>query len=157
MPASHFDDHGHPHMVDVSGKSVTTRIAVAEVVVSMQTATLLSIQQVTTSKGDVLAIARLAAIQATKQTATLIPLCHSIPIESVHVQFRFPSTSQVACEVTVKTTSRTGVEMEAMTAAAIAGLTIYDMCKSMDRAMVIGPLLLVSKQGGASGDFRRES
>lgn len=154
---SHFDSDGHPRMVDVSGKQETSRLATAECLVRMLPSTMRSLQQGDVSKGDVLAVARLAAIQATKHTSTLIPLCHSIPLESVDVDFNVVDASTVRCCVTVRTTGRTGVEMEAMTAAMVAGLTLYDMCKGIDREMEIGPARLLEKKGGKSGHFLRDN
>lgn len=151
--SNHFDDNGYSRMVDVSAKPITVRTATAEAFIHVSEAAMQLIVAGESKKGDVLAVARLAAIMATKQTATLIPLCHSIPIEGVDVVFEVSETT-VRCEVTVRTTGRTGIEMEAMTAASVAGLTIYDMCKSVDRAVEIGPLRLIAKSGGASGDFR---
>jgi cyclic pyranopterin phosphate synthase len=153
---THFDSDGHPRMVDVSGKQETIRLATAECLVRMLPDTMRSLQQGEVGKGDVLAVARLAAIQASKQTATLIPLCHSIPLESVDVGFDIVDSNTIRCRVTVRTTGRTGVEMEAMTAALVAGLTIYDMCKGIDRKMEIGPARLLEKMGGKSGHFLRE-
>ncbi|WP_164102466.1 cyclic pyranopterin monophosphate synthase MoaC [Candidatus Laterigemmans baculatus] len=153
---THFDDAGHPRMVDITGKPVTSRHATAEAIVSMQAETLAQITRGETKKGDVLAVARLAAIQATKHTATLIPLCHAIPVEGVDIEFEFPDATHVRCTATVRTTARTGVEMEALLAVSTAGLTIYDMCKSIDRQMQIDSLRVVEKSGGASGRFVRD-
>lgn len=122
----------------------------------MLAATAEMIREGGTKKGDVLAVARLAAISATKLTQQLIPLCHSIPIESVEVDFDWPETETLRCVVTVATTGKTGVEMEAMTAASIGCLTVYDMVKSVDREVSIGPVLLLEKSGGKSGTFKRE-
>ena len=149
-------------MVDVSAKEVTVREAVARGDVSMQAATAELIRSGTASKGDVLGIARLAAIQATKLTQQLIPLCHAIPVESASVEFEWLETpgdesATLRCQARVRTSAKTGVEMEAMTAASIACLTVYDMVKSVDRGIQIGPLLLLEKSGGKSGTFRRES
>lgn len=150
-------------MVDVSAKDVTVREATArgDVVMLLQTAEM--IRGGDTKKGDVLGVSRLAAIQATKLTQQLIPLCHAIPIEAVSVQFEWldsPSlaaTATLRCRVTVRTSAKTGVEMEAMTAVSVACLTIYDMVKSVDREISIGPIELVEKSGGKSGEFRRSS
>jgi cyclic pyranopterin monophosphate synthase len=135
------------------------REALASGVVTMQPATAAQILTGEAKKGDVLAVARLAAIQATKVTQQLIPLCHAIPIEAVSVDFHWLTAEEtqtaLRCEVRVRTTAKTGVEMEAMTAVSIACLTIYDMLKSVDRAMTIGPIQLQEKSGGKSGDFRR--
>ena len=159
--SSHFDSAGNAHMVDVSAKEVTVREATArgEVVMRGQTAEM--IRSGDAKKGDVLGVARLAAIQATKLTQQLIPLCHSIPIEAVGVDFEWLSgtasddRATLRCLVTVRTSAKTGVEMEAMTGTSIACLTVYDMVKSVDREISIGPIQLVAKSGGKSGDFRR--
>jgi cyclic pyranopterin phosphate synthase len=158
---SHFDSDGNAHMVDVSAKLPTVRQAVASAALTMRAATAEIIRQGTAAKGDVLGTARLAAIGATKQTPLLIPLCHAIPIEAVSVDFSWLETADsdpavLKCEVCVRTTAKTGVEMEAMTAASIAALTVYDMVKSVDRALAIGPIVLIEKSGGKSGHFRRQ-
>ena len=146
-------------MVDVSNKPVTVRAATAGCRVTMNPSTAEMIQQGKGSKGDVLAVARLAAIMAAKQTASLIPLCHSIPIEKVTVDFRWDSeqdddsVARLDCQVEVRTSAKTGVEMEAMTAASVAGLTVYDMLKSVQRDICIDQLRLIRKSGGKSGDF----
>jgi cyclic pyranopterin phosphate synthase len=161
--SNHFDARGNAHMVDVSAKSVTVREATASGEVRMQLGTADMIRRGDAKKGDVLGIARLAAIQASKLTQQLIPLCHAIPIEAVAVEFDWLETSAevdfatLRCLVMVRTSAKTGVEMEAMTAASIACLTIYDMVKASDREISIGPLQLVAKSGGKSGDFRRSS
>lgn len=165
LNSSHFDSDGNAHMVDVSAKDVTSRLAIASADVVMQVATAEMIRSGTAKKGDVLGVARLAAIQATKLTQQLIPLCHAIAIESVTVDFEWPLTTSaesapaqtaiLRCLVQVGTTGKTGVEMEAMTAAAIACLTVYDMVKSVDRAVSIGPVQLLQKSGGKTGEFRR--
>ncbi len=161
--STHFDQQGNAHLVDVSQKAITVRRATAQAVVSMKKTTSLQISSGDIQKGDVLAIARIAAIQATKLTQQLIPLCHAIPIESVSVQFSWPqphqdqTNSKLLCEVSVGTTAKTGVEMEAMTAVSVACLTIYDMVKSIDRECQIGPIRLVQKSGGKSGDFSAET
>lgn len=150
-------------MVDVSGKAITIREATARGDVRMLPATAEMIRSGDAKKGDVLGIARLAAIQASKLTPQLIPLCHAIPIEAVQVDFQWPTDDADAdagsailrCLVTVRTSAKTGVEMEAMTAASVACLTIYDMVKSVDREISIGPLELVAKSGGKSGVFQR--
>jgi cyclic pyranopterin phosphate synthase len=148
-------------MVDVSAKDVTVREALASGDLSMNRATAEMIRSGTAKKGDVLGVARLAAIQATKLTQQLIPLCHAIPIEAVSVDFQWvdqPSeaVAVLRCLVRVRTTAKTGVEMEAMTAAAIGCLAVYDMVKSVDRSISIGPLRLIEKSGGKSGVFRVE-
>ncbi len=151
---THFDSAGQAHMVDVAGKDVTRRVARAGGRITMQAATLEKIRSGGAAKGDVLGIARIAAIQASKRTADLIPLCHPLPLTRVAVEFTFDAESPaVDIEVTAETLSRTGVEMEALTAAAIGLLTIYDMCKSADRAMRIEAVRLLEKSGGKSGRF----
>ena len=153
---THFDDAGHPRMVDVTGKPITPRTATAEAIVTMQPETLAMMTSGESKKGDVLAVARLAAIQAAKHTSLMIPLCHAIPVEGVEVSFEFPDTSSVRCTAKVHTTARTGVEMEALLAVSIAGLTIYDMCKSVDRKIEVTSIRLLNKSGGASGHFVRD-
>lgn len=161
--SNHFDDDGNAHMVDVSSKQVTKRLATASSVLTMLPQTATMIRAGTSSKGDVLGIARIAAIQSTKLTQQLIPLCHSIPIESVAVEFCWlepesaesESSQSLRCLVTVGTEGKTGVEMEAMTGASVAALTVYDMVKSVDRGLEIGPIVLESKSGGKSGEFVR--
>ena len=142
-------------MVDVSAKEATRReaVATADILTTIQTAEM--IRTGAARKGDVLGIARIAAIQATKLTQQMIPLCHSIPIESVAVDFEWPDSNRLRCRVRVATTGKTGVEMEAMTAASVAALTVYDMVKSVDRELIIGPVVLQEKQGGKSGHFKR--
>jgi cyclic pyranopterin monophosphate synthase len=166
--STHFDQSGHAHMVDVSEKPISVRVAIASCQIRMRDETAAAIRANVAAKGDVLAVARLAGISATKQTASLIPLCHSIPIEKVSVEFEFladeecgatetvPIYSTLMCRVEVRTSAKTGVEMEAMTGASIAGLTVYDMMKSVDRQMEIGPIRLESKSGGKSGNFSRD-
>jgi len=142
-------------MVDVGKKEVTQRTALASGQVQMQQATLERIRDRKFAKGDVLEVARLAGIMAAKQTSSLIPLCHAIALDSVQVQFDFPDARTVLIEATVGCTARTGVEMEALTAVSVAALTIYDMCKSVDRAMAISAIRLEEKTGGRSGHYRR--
>ncbi len=153
--SNHFDADGQARMVDVSLKPMTVRTATAIATVRMQQETLQMIRSGSAKKGDVLGIARIAAIGAVKSTATLIPLCHAIPIEGVEVEFELQEPQRVVCRVTVKTTGRTGVEMEALTAASVACLTIYDMCKSVDRGLTIEQVQLLSKSGGVHGDYTR--
>jgi cyclic pyranopterin phosphate synthase len=156
-PLSHFDDQGNARMVDVGGKAVSERLAVAEGWIRMDAATLERIRAGQVAKGDVLGVARIAAIQAAKQTGQLIPLCHPLPLTSVEVAFDdqdAPPAVRVA--VTAKTANRTGVEMEALTAVNVALLTVYDMCKAMDRGMTISDVRLVEKAGGRSGHWRRD-
>jgi cyclic pyranopterin phosphate synthase len=154
-PLTHFDTAGQAHMVDVSEKAETRRVARAVGSILMQPETLLLIQSGSAKKGDVLGIARIAAIQATKRTADLIPLCHPLALTRVAVEFCIDSTQQrIDCEVTAESFGRTGVEMEALTAVSIGLLTIYDMCKAVDRGMRIGEIRLVEKSGGKSGHWR---
>jgi cyclic pyranopterin phosphate synthase len=153
---SHFDDHGSARMVDVSGKIETVREAVAEGSVLMKPGALALIQDQKIAKGDVFGVARVAGIMAAKKTADIIPLCHPLILSSVDISFEpDTSTSCVSIRATVKTTSNTGVEMEALTAVAVAGLTIYDMCKAVDRSMTITRIRLLKKTGGKSGTFER--
>ena len=159
---NHFDDDGHVHMVDVSKKMVSVRYALAAAEILMQQATAHLIRSGDASKGDVLGVARLAAIQATKATHQLIPLCHAIPIESVTVEFVWGGQETdgqrqvLRCEVAVRSSAKTGVEMEALTAVSIACLTVYDMVKAVDRAIQIRTVHLLEKSGGKTGDFRRD-
>ena len=154
---THFDASGQAQMVDVGAKDSTHRVARAGGRILMQPATLAAIEAGTARKGDVLGVARIAAIQASKRTAELIPLCHPLALTHVGVSFLTEQrSSSVAIEVTCETRGPTGVEMEALTAAAAGLLTIYDMCKAMDRGMEISEIRLLEKQGGASGHFRRK-
>jgi len=153
-PLTHFDAQGQAHMVDVAAKASTHRIAVAEGRITMLPTTLALIQAGTAKKGDVLGIARLAGIMAAKKTSDLIPLCHPIALTRVAVDFDIePATHSVRCTATAECTGQTGVEMEALTAASVALLTIYDMCKAADRAMVMDGVRLLEKSGGKSGRF----
>ena len=153
-PLTHFDAQGQAHMVDVSGKSETHRIARAEGTITMQPATLALIASGQAKKGDVIGIARIAAIQAAKRTAELIPLCHPLPITRVAVDFELETAeNRVRCTAQVETLGRTGVEMEALTAVQIGLLTIYDMCKAADRGMTMGGIRVLEKHGGKSGDW----
>jgi len=154
---THFDARGNAAMVDVTDKPVTDRIATARGRIVMQPETLALILRGDAKKGDVLGVARLAGIMAAKRTADLIPLCHPLPITSVTVELT-PDTLHNAVEIaaTVRTTGRTGVEMEALTAASVAALTVYDMCKAVDRGMRIEAIRVVEKSGGKSGDFRQD-
>ena len=150
---THFDAHGQAHMVDVGGKQPTHRVAVAEGRIVMKPETLEIIQKGTAKKGDVLGIARIAGIMAAKQTSNLIPLCHPLALTRVAVEFEIcPEANAVQCKATVETHGKTGVEMEALTAVQIALLTIYDMCKAVDKRMVMEQIQVMSKQGGKS-DF----
>ena len=151
---THFDGKGQAHMVDVGDKEVTRRVARAGGRIAMKPVTLERIRAGSVAKGDVLLVARVAAIAASKRTADLIPLCHPLPLTRVAVEFSFDDKeTSVAIEVTAETVARTGVEMEALTAAAAGLLTIYDMCKAVDRGMRIEGIRLLEKSGGRSGHF----
>jgi cyclic pyranopterin phosphate synthase len=150
---THFDEAGNAVMVDVSAKDVTARVAVAEGRVVMAPATLAAIRDRAIAKGDVLAVARLAGIMAAKRTADLIPLCHPLPLSSVTLALEPEGDDTVRITATVKVTGRTGVEMEALTAVSVAALTVYDMCKAIDRAMRIEGIRLAHKSGGRSGTY----
>ena len=151
---THFDAEGKVRMVDVTAKPATERLAVAKGVVIMKPTTLEMIKKGETAKGDVLAVAQMAGIMAAKQTSHLIPLCHPLPITSVSLEFKLDEErSAVDIMATVKTTAQTGVEMEALTAVAVAALTIYDMCKAVDRGMRIENIRLARKSGGKSGEI----
>ncbi len=152
---THFDAAGHAAMVDVGDKPETARAATARATITMRPDTLRMILRGLATKGDVFGVARIAGIMAAKRTADLIPLCHPLPITAVSVDFLAEGDSAVGITATVKTTGRTGVEMEALTAASIAALTVYDMCKSVDRGMRIADLRVVEKSGGKSGLFRQ--
>ena len=153
---SHLDRRGRARMVDVSPKAVTLREAVARGEVTMRAATLALIVAGALPKGDVLGVARLAGIMAAKRTADLIPLCHPLPLAHVDVELTpDPAGARVRIEGRVRVEARTGVEMEALTAVAVAGLTLYDMCKAVDREMTVGAIRLVRKSGGRSGTFVR--
>ena len=153
---SHFDAGGAARMVDVGGKAETVRVAVATGAVEMAPATLALVAAGKLGKGDVLGVARLAAVQGLKRTSELIPLCHPVRVTGVEVELTpVDAPPRVQIVVTVRAHDRTGVEMEALTGVAVAGLTIYDMCKAIDRGMRIGPIQLESKQGGKSGAWTR--
>ena len=151
---THLDSEGRARMVDVGGKEVTQRRAVARARVTMQEETAQALADGTVAKGDVLAVARVAGIQAAKRTSELIPLCHPLMLSSVQVDLT-PGPSWVDIEAIAETVDRTGVEMEALTACSVAALTVYDMCKARDRAMQVEALGLVEKSGGRSGDWHR--
>jgi cyclic pyranopterin phosphate synthase len=153
---THFDAAGNAAMVDVGDKPETVREATATARVSMLPKTLWMILHGAAKKGDVFGVARLAGIMAAKRTADLIPLCHPLPISAVTVDLEADGEDGVAITATVRTTGRTGVEMEALTAASVAALTVYDMCKAVDRGMRVDGLRVVAKSGGKSGDFRQE-
>jgi cyclic pyranopterin phosphate synthase len=150
---SHLDERGAARMVDVSAKAETTRTAVAEAIVRMQPATLALIQQGGIAKGDVFATARLAGIMAAKRTPDLIPLCHPLAITGVTVDLAPQGDAALIIHATVKTTGKTGVEMEALTAASVAALTVYDMCKAVEKGIRIESVRLLEKHGGKSGDW----
>lgn len=155
---THIDDEGRARMVDVGDKAVTERIAVAGAVVKMMPETLALIMSGETKKGDVMAVARIAGIQAAKKCSDLIPLCHPLALNAVEVAFDVDeAASEVRIEATCKVSGKTGVEMEALTAASVAALTIYDMCKAVDRGMTISNVCLLEKSGGKSGDWIRDS
>ncbi len=154
---THFDAAGHAAMVDVSDKAVTARTATARARVEMNPATFAMIQSGSAKKGDVLAVARLAGIMGAKRTADLIPLCHPLPVTSVKVDVEAnPDAKTVEITAVVRTTGQTGVEMEALTAASVAALTVYDMCKAVDRSMRIEGLRVTHKAGGKSGEFLQD-
>jgi cyclic pyranopterin phosphate synthase len=152
---SHFDESGASRMVDVGGKPVTARVARAGGRVTMARETLRTIRDRKIAKGDVFEVARLAGIMAAKRTGELIPLCHPIGLDSVTVTFEELDDQTIGIEATVAVVARTGVEMEALTAVTVAALTIYDMCKAIDRGMALGPFVLLEKSGGRSGPYRR--
>ncbi len=154
MEFTHFNDEGRARMVDVTSKDDTVRIASAHGEIQMKPETIMAIKENRIKKGDVLAVAQVAGIMAAKKTPSLIPMCHPLLLTSVNLKFniRYDSIETVA---TVKLRGKTGVEMEALTAAAAACLTIYDMCKAIDRAMIIDKIYLIDKEGGKSGHFKR--
>jgi cyclic pyranopterin phosphate synthase len=157
---THFDEAGVARMVDVGSKSETERVAVAAGAIEMEPATLAAIAAGAVAKGDVLGIARMAAIAGLKRTAELIPLCHPVRVTAVDIALTATDDGgrpRVEIQATVRAFDRTGVEMEALTAVTIAGLTIYDMCKAIDRGMRLGEVRLLEKHGGRSGDWKRET
>ncbi|WP_168211308.1 cyclic pyranopterin monophosphate synthase MoaC [Actinosynnema sp. ALI-1.44] len=158
MPESltHLDAAGRARMVDVGGKPVTHRVAVASGTVSMKPETLDLITSGGIAKGDVLAAARIAGIMAAKKTGELIPLCHPLGLDSVSVMLEPAGPGVLGITATASVTGKTGVEMEALTAVSVAALTVYDMCKAVDREMVVGDIRLEAKSGGRSGDYRRQ-
>ena len=159
---THFDDSGRARMVDVSGKAATERVATAQARIHMKPETLEKIRRGKIAKGDVLAVAQVAGVMAAKRTPDLIPMCHPLLLTGVEVSFKEePQPDRQGCcsitvTATVKTTGQTGVEMEAMTAVSVAALTIYDMCKAVDKGISVGDLYLLSKAGGKSGRYERE-
>jgi cyclic pyranopterin monophosphate synthase len=152
---SHVDERGRARMVDVGEKQVTERVAVAGATVRMRPATLRLIRSGNVTKGEVLAVARIAGILAAKRTAEIVPLCHPLPIEVAGIEFAPRSNGRLDIQATVKVSGKTGVEMEALTAVSAAALTVYDMCKAVDRAMTITDVRLLEKRGGRSGTYRR--
>lgn len=157
-PLTHFDAEGQAHMVDVGAKAETHRIARASGSIRMRPQTLALIASGSAKKGDVIGVARIAAIQAAKRTSDLIPLCHPLPITRVAVEFEIDEVLPgVHCTAQVETFGRTGVEMEALTAVQVGLLTVYDMCKAADRGMVMEAIRVLEKQGGKSGDWRAET
>jgi cyclic pyranopterin phosphate synthase len=154
---THFTAEGAARMVDVGDKPVTSRMARASAIVVMRPATAALIQSGGHKKGDVRAVARLAGIMAAKRTGELIPLCHPLPLDGATVDFAFDGETRLCIAATVRCTGRTGVEMEALTAASVAALTVYDMCKSVDRGMTIEAIRLEEKDGGRSGRFVRNA
>ena len=152
---THFDERGGSRMVDTTAKPETAREARASGLVRMAAATAALIRNKALAKGDVLEVARLAGIMAAKRTGDLIPLCHPLPITSASIDFSFPTDDTLRIEATVRVFGRTGVEMEALTAVSVAALTVYDMCKAVDRVMTIDAVRLEAKSGGRSGTFQR--
>jgi cyclic pyranopterin phosphate synthase len=157
LELSHFDESGASRMVDTSDKPITLRVARASARVDMKPETVRLILDRQVAKGDVFEVARLAGIMAAKRTSELIPLCHPLGLTSVSVDFEIEGASSIHITATAKVHARTGVEMEALTAAAVAGLAIYDMCKSADRTIVIREIQLEHKSGGVHGDWRRDA
>lgn len=143
-------------MVDVSGKEITFRTALAQTEITMLPATLVAVKTGGISKGDVLAVSQIAGIQGAKRTSDWIPMCHPLPLTGVDIRFSDNGHDKLYIEASVRTEGRTGVEMEALTAVSAAALTVYDMCKALQKDMIIGPTMLKFKQGGKSGDYRRE-
>ncbi|WP_274364223.1 cyclic pyranopterin monophosphate synthase MoaC [Paenibacillus thermotolerans] len=153
---THMNEQGRARMVDISGKASTLRTATASTAVAMKPETLQAIKDGAVSKGDVLAVAQVAGIMAAKKTPDFIPMCHPILISGVDIAFSDNGNNELYIDATVRTTGGTGVEMEALTAVSAAALTVYDMCKALDKAMEIGPTVLTRKTGGKSGDFARD-
>lgn len=157
---THFNHQGRAKMVDITSKEESSRRAIAESSITVNQAIYEGITSNQMKKGDVLAVAQVAGIMAAKQTSTMIPMCHPIPISGVDIQFEWKekdSSFQLNIQVTVKTKGSTGVEMEALTAASVCALTVYDMCKALDKGMIIGQTYLIHKSGGKTGDFDRSS
>lgn len=153
---THLNDHGDAHMVDVAEKLATGRMAVAKAVVVMEPATLQAIKASEIKKGDVLATARIAGIMATKKCGDLIPLCHPLSLEHVSIEFAYLSDHEIEVTCQASLTAKTGVEMEALCGASVAAMTIYDMCKAIDRAMMVDHLRITHKSGGKSGVFKQD-
>ncbi|UQZ35096.1 cyclic pyranopterin monophosphate synthase MoaC [Paenibacillus sp. PK3_47] len=153
MELTHFNEQGRARMVDVSDKEITKRSASARSKVKMEQQTLAAIKAGKIGKGDVLAVAQVAGIMAAKKTSDYIPMCHPLPLTGIDISFSDNSKDELYIEATVKTTGKTGVEMEALTAVSVAALTVYDMCKALQKDMIIGPTLLSSKSGGKNGDY----
>ncbi|AIQ72668.1 MULTISPECIES: cyclic pyranopterin monophosphate synthase MoaC [Paenibacillus] len=156
MELTHFNEQGRARMVDVSEKEITKRTAVARSMIKMAAGTLSAIKSGKISKGDVLAVAQIAGIMAAKKTSDWIPMCHPLPLTGIDISFSDNSEDELYIEATVHTTGKTGVEMEALTAVSASALTVYDMCKAIQKDMIIGPTLLVSKSGGKNGDYTLE-
>ncbi|AIQ16242.1 molybdenum cofactor biosynthesis protein MoaC [Paenibacillus sp. FSL H7-0357] len=157
MELTHFNEQGRARMVDVSDKDISKRTAVARSKVQMDPNTLAAIKAGKIGKGDVMAVAQVAGIMAAKNTSSWIPMCHPLPLTGVDISFSDNSEDELYIEATVKTTGKTGVEMEALTAVSAAALTVYDMCKALQKDMIIGPTMLVSKSGGKNGDYALEA
>ena len=154
MEFNHFDEAGNAIMVDVTGKEITVRTAVATGSIKVSDEIMTAIKNGTAKKGDVLGVARVAGIMATKRTSELIPMCHPLPLNKCAIDFDTGEPNRVTAVCTVRTEGKTGVEMEALTGVSVALLTIYDMCKAIDKRMCLGDIHLVEKQGGKSGDFK---
>lgn len=155
MELTHFNDQGRAKMVDISDKDITVREATAQTTIRMASTTLARIKEGSIGKGDVLAVAQVAGIMAAKKTSDWIPMCHPLPLTGVNIAFGDNGTDELYIEATVKTKGKTGVEMEALTAVSATALTVYDMCKALQKDMVIGPTELMAKSGGKSGDYKR--
>ena len=155
-PFSHINAAGEANMVDVGGKDFSQRVAVAAGMLSMQAATLAAIKSNQLAKGEVLAVARIAGIQAAKHCSDLIPLCHPLALTKVQIEFSELSDTELEVRATCKVTGQTGVEMEALSAVSVAALTVYDMCKAVDKDMLIGNIRLLEKSGGNSGNWSRD-
>jgi len=155
MELTHFNDQGRAKMVDISDKDITVREATAQTTIRMASTTLARIKEGSIGKGDVLAVAQVAGIMAAKKTSDWIPMCHPLPLTGVNIAFGDNGTDELYIEATVKTKGKTGVEMEALTAVSATALTVYDMCKALQKDMIIGPTELMAKSGGKSGDYKR--